>query len=157
MRKLVLVSVLIVAVSALASPKKTSKAPTHKIFTPSEIQWGDAPPSIPKGAKLAVLEGDPSKAGFFVIRIKAPDGFRIAPHWHPTRENLTIISGTFNLGMGDTLDQSKTTAMTTGSFGYLDAKMHHYATCSGETVVEVSGNGPFVINYVNPKDDPSKK
>jgi quercetin dioxygenase-like cupin family protein len=156
MRKLVPVLILITAVSAFAAAKKTSKVPTHKIVTPSEIQWGDPPPSMPKGAKIAVLSGDPSKEGFFVIRIKLVDGFRIAPHWHPTRENITVLSGTFNLGMGDTFDESKTTAMPAGTFGYMNAKMHHYASASGETDLEIMGNGPFVINYVNPKDDPSK-
>lgn len=156
MRKLAL-CLMLAALTFSASTKKSMKAPNHMVMAPSAIQWGDAPPTLPKGVKMAVLSGDPSKAGFFVIRLKGPDGYRVAAHWHPTRENLTIISGTFHLGMGDTLDTSKADAMPAGSFGYLDAKMHHYAWMEGETEVQVEGQGPFVVNYVNPKDDPSKK
>ena len=156
MRKLAL-CLMLAALTFSAATKKSMKAPVHVVMDPSAIQWGDPPPSLPKGAKLAVLEGDPSKKGFFVIRIKGPDGYRVAPHWHPTRETLTDISGTFHLGMGDTLDTSKGDAMPAGAFGYMDAKMHHYAWFEGETVIQVEGMGPFVINYVNPKDDPSKQ
>ena len=156
MRKLAL-CLMLAALTFSAAPKKSMKAPSHIVMAASAIQWGDAPPSLPKGAKLAVLEGDPSKKGFFVIRIKGPDGYRVPAHWHPTRETLTIISGTFHLGMGDTLDTSKGDAMPAGAFGYPDAKMNHYAWMEGDTEVQVEGQGPFVINYVNPKDDPSKK
>ena len=148
---------MLAALTFSASTKKSMTAPSHMVMAPSAIQWGDAPPTLPKGAKMAVLSGDPSKKGFFVLRLKAPDGYRVAAHWHPTRENLTIISGTFHLGMGDTLDTSKADAMAAGSFAYLDGKMNHYAWVEGDTVVQVEGMGPFVVNYVNPKDDPSKK
>ena len=157
MRKLALCLMLAALTLSATTKKSTTKAPVHVVMAPSAIQWGDAPPTLPKGAKVAVLEGDPSKKGFFVIRIKAPDGYRVPAHWHPTRETLTIISGTFHLGMGDTLDTSKGDAMPAGAFGYMDAKMNHYAWMEGETVTQVEGMGPFVINYVNPKDDPSKK
>ena len=81
-------------------------------------------------------------------------GYRIGPHWHPTRERITVISGTFNLGMGDTFDPAKVSA---GAFGYMNSKMHHYAWTSGDTEIEVTAMSPFVLNYVNPSDDPSKK
>jgi len=156
MRKLAL-CLMLAALTFSASTKKSMKVPNHVVIAPSAIQWGDPPPNLTKGAKIAVLEGDPSKKGFFVIRIKSPDGYRVAPHWHPTRETLTIISGTLHLGMGDTFDTSKADAMPAGAFGYMDAKMHHYAWMEGDTEVQIEGMGPFVINYVNPKDDPSKK
>ena len=129
---------------------------THIAKAASDIQWGDAPPSVPAGAKFAVLEGDPAKAGFFTIRLKTPDGYRIAPHWHPTDEHLTIISGTFHLGMGDKFDEASGTALPAGSYASTPAKMRHYAWTTGETEVQVSGMGPFQINYVNPADDPRK-
>jgi anti-sigma factor ChrR (cupin superfamily) len=86
-----------------------------------------------------------------------PDGYRIAPHWHPQRENVTVISGTFKVGMGDTFDKDKMGSFPAGSFAYLDPDMHHYAMASGEVIVQVHGSAPLQFNYVNPADDPSKK
>jgi len=129
---------------------------THA-FTPDTISWGAAPPVVRPGAKFAVLEGDPTAStGDFTVRLKMPDGFRIAPHWHPNRENVTIISGTFKVGMGDEFDPSKMKAFAAGSFAFLDPNMHHYAMASGETIVQVHGQSPLQFNYVNPDDDPSK-
>ena len=157
MRKLALVPlVFVTAVLAADSKKTTSMAPTHLVVTPEAMQWVDVPPVLPPGAKMTVLEGDPSKKGFFVIRAKMPDGYRIAPHWHPTRERITVISGTLHLAMGDTFDTSKGDAMAAGSFGYMNARMHHYAWTEGPTEIQVAAQGPFQLNYVNPKDDPSK-
>lgn len=136
--------------------KKAASKPMHKVVADSDVQWGDAPPVFPAGAKMAVLEGDPGKAGLFTVRLNVPDGYKVAPHWHPTTENLTVISGTFNLGVGDKMDESKTTAMTAGAFGSMPARMHHYAWTKGETEVQVHGMGPFRLTYVNPADDPSK-
>jgi quercetin dioxygenase-like cupin family protein len=126
-------------------------------FTPDTISWGAAPPVVRPGAQFAVLEGDPTAStGDFTIRMKMPDGYRIAPHWHPKRENVTILSGTFKVGMGDAFDASKMKAFSAGSFAFLDPDMHHYAMASGETIVQVHGQSPLQFNYVNPDDDPSK-
>jgi hypothetical protein len=114
--------------------------------------------SLPAGAQLAVLEGDPTASSAdFTVRLKLPDGYRIPPHWHPNRENATVISGNFKVGMGDTFDESKMTTLGPGSFGYLDSSMHHYVMASGEAVVQVHGMSPLQVNYINPNDDPSKK
>jgi quercetin dioxygenase-like cupin family protein len=116
------------------------------------------PAFVPPGAQLAVLEGDPTAStGDFTIRIKMPDGYRIPPHWHPKRENVTVVSGTFKVGMGDTFDETKMGGFGAGSFAYMDPSMHHYAMASGETIVQVHGMSPLAFNYVNPGDDPSKK
>jgi hypothetical protein len=150
------------AFSLSAEEKKAAKAPaaamkpTHVIMSEGDLKWGDAPPSFPAGAKMVVLQGDPGKPGMFTIRLKVPDGYKVAAHWHPTTENLTVISGTFNLGTGDKLDEKSTTAMTAGAFGSMPAKMHHYAWTKGATEVQVSAMGPFKLIYVNPADDPSK-
>jgi hypothetical protein len=158
----VLGSLWVLGSSASAQEKKSPAAkpaamkPMHVITSEGDIKWGDGPATLPAGAKMAVLQGDPGKAGMYTIRIKAPDGFKVAAHWHPTAEYLTTISGTFNIGTGDKLDETKTTPMAAGAFGSMPAKMHHFAWCKGETEVQVSGMGPFVINYVNPADDPSK-
>ncbi len=144
---------------ASAAPKKATapaKKSMHVIMNPGDIKWEDAPPTFPPGAKLAVLQGDPNKAGQFTIRFKAPDRYKVAAHWHPTTEHVTVISGTFYLGTGDKLDESKGTAMPAGAFATMPAKMHHYAWLKGETEVQVNGRGPFKLIYVNPADDPSK-
>jgi quercetin dioxygenase-like cupin family protein len=109
---------------------------------------------LPAGAKLAVLEGDPNKQGPFTIRLQMPSGYKIMPHTHPTPEKVTIISGTGFLGMGPTFDQAAAKQLDPGSFAIMPAGMQHFAFAKGETVVQISGNGPFVINYVNPADDP---
>jgi len=127
-------------------------------FTPDQVKWGPAPPFVPAGAQIAVLEGDPTAAsGDFTIRLKMPDGYKIAPHTHPNRENVTVISGTLKVGMGDQFDASKMMSFVAGSFAYLDPSMHHYAAASGETVVQIHGMSPVKFNYINPADDPSMK
>jgi len=104
------------------------------------------------------LEGDPTaSSGDFTIRLKLPNGYKVAPHWHPKRENVTVLSGTLKVGMGDTFDAGKMVAFPTGSFAYLDPDMHHYVMASGETIVQIHGMSPVQFNYVNPADDPSKK
>jgi quercetin dioxygenase-like cupin family protein len=121
-----------------------------------EIKWGDAPPVFPKGAKIAVLAGDPGKEGAFVARLKMPANYRIPPHWHSRDEDLTVVSGTFLLGEGDATDIKHAHAIKAGGFHHLPANTHHYAFARGETVVQVNGMGPFDITYVKPEDDPSK-
>lgn len=127
-------------------------------FTPNTIPWGPPPPFIAPGAQLAVLEGDPTAShGDYTVRLKMPNGYRIAPHWHPLRENVTVISGTFEVGMGDSFDETNMAAFPSGSYAFLDPDMHHYAMARGEVVVQVHGTSPLQFNYVNAADDPSKK
>jgi hypothetical protein len=142
-----------------AKPAATAPAThsTHVAIAAGDLKWGPAPPSMPPGAQIAVLDGDPSKAVPFVIRGKLPDGYRVAPHWHPTDENVTVVSGTFSVGKGDTFDNATMTALTAGGFAHMPKAMHHYAMARGETIIQVHGMGPFVVNYVNPSDDPRKK
>jgi hypothetical protein len=137
--------------------KSSAKKPVKNAFTPDAIQYGPAPAFVPPGAQLAVLEGDPMGTGAYTIRLKAPDGYKIPPHWHPKRENVTVVEGTLKVGMGDTFDESKMMSFPTGSFAFLDPSMHHYVTMNGETTVQIHGIGPVKFNYVNPADDPSKK
>lgn len=126
------------------------------IHMPADIKWEDGPASLPKGAKLAVLEGNPSKEGPFVMRVMFPDGYRLPPHTHPKPERVTVISGVFNLGMGRTFDVKNTTAMPAGTFGVWAPGMKHYVWIKRETVVQFHGIGPWVIEYVDPNDDPRK-
>jgi quercetin dioxygenase-like cupin family protein len=122
-----------------------------------EIKWGPAPPVLPAGAKIAVLSGDPAGTGLVTIRLKMPAGYKIPPHWHPTDEHVTVISGSLALGMGDVLDETHSKTLKAGGYGVAPANMHHFAWTKTGAVVQVHMMGPFKITYVNPADDPSQK
>ena len=145
----------LLAASIALSPQV--QADEMALYAPSEVKWKDGPGSLPPGAKFAVLEGDPAKEGPFLMRLWMPDGYKIQPHMHPKVERITVISGTFNLGMGDKFDQSATRAMPTGTYGFWSAGMQHFAWTKGETVLQLHGIGPWTITYVNPADDPRVK
>jgi hypothetical protein len=156
MRKKLLVASAATAI--LASCLAWSADTPGQIYTnPADIKWGDAPPVFPKGAKMAVLQGDPGKDGVFVARLMVPGNYKIAPHWHSKDEDLTIISGTFYLAEGDKLEMKHAHAIKAGGYHHLPAKTHHFAYAKGPTVVQINAMGPFDIVYLNPDDDPSKK
>lgn len=141
--------------SAETTPMSTQSTESG-FYSSTELQWKDSP-ALPAGAKVAVLEGDPSKDGMFVIRIRLPDGFQIPPHTHPKTERITILTGTFHLAMGERLDRSSAQPLTAGSYGFWPAGMKHTAWAEGETTVQLHGLGPWVIKYVNTADDPRNK
>jgi hypothetical protein len=148
---------LAVALS-LAAFCATQPSQAQNAFTPDQLKFGPAPPFPPPGAQLAVLEGDPmASSGDFTIRLKMPDRYKVAPHTHPHRENVTVLSGTLKVGMGDQFDAAKMASFAAGSFAYLDPTMHHYAAASGETVIQIHGMSPVKFNYINPADDPTPK
>lgn len=132
-------------------------ATQHLMVNPDGLKWGDAPPSLPRGARIAIVSGDPTQAGPFVIRAQVPAGYRVAPHWHPGVENLTILTGTVALGMGEQVDDVKMTTIGAGGYASLPAEMRHYFLAKSASTFQVHGMGPFVVNYVNPADDPSKQ
>jgi quercetin dioxygenase-like cupin family protein len=133
--------------------------PAHHASTHQShgLSWGAAPAVFPKGAKMAVVRGDPSKAGMFTVELSFPNGYKIPPHFHPTEETVVVKKGTFLVGMGDSLDLSKARTMKPGAKGSLPANQHHYAAAKGATVVSVTSMGPFAMTYVNPADNPEKK
>ncbi len=147
------------AVKAADEQQASSSAPDVPVVaSPSEVKWGPAPPVVPTGAQAAVLNGDPSKDGAaYTLRLKMPNGYRIGPHWHPTDENVTVISGTPGEGMGDKFDPAAGKFLKPGGFASFHKEMHHYAWAKGPTVVQVHGIGPFAFTYVNPADDPRNK
>jgi quercetin dioxygenase-like cupin family protein len=131
---------------------------SHVLVTPDAITWGPAPPALPAGAQVAVLQGDPSKAGLsFTMRAKFPDGYKVAPHWHPTDENVVVLQGTLMLGLGEKADQTATREMPVGAYGLMPKGMRHFAMAKGDTIIQIYGTGPFEINYVNAADDPRNK
>jgi quercetin dioxygenase-like cupin family protein len=129
----------------------------HVMLGPDEVKWGPAPPTLPRGAMLAVIEGKPSEPGPFTMRLKFPAGFRVAPHFHPAIEHLTVLSGTIHVGMGDTFDAGKLTPMRAGSFVVMPVGTTHFVEAREDTVIQVHGVGPWGVQSVNPADDPSKK
>jgi quercetin dioxygenase-like cupin family protein len=125
-----------------------------RLFPSAGIKWKEVPASLPKGAQIAVLEGDPTKEGPFVFRVKVPDGYRVPPHTHPKTERITVIAGTFNIGMGKKFDSQSMRSMPAGTYGYWPAGMAHFVSAKGETVLQFHGTGPWTINYIDPADDP---
>ena len=159
---LILILPLVLSLAAVAAQKKdASKKSTesatseqHVVLNPADLKWGDAPPGLPPGAKLAVLAGNPNKKGLFTVRLQTPAGYKVPPHTHPTSEHITVISGTINIGTGDKLDEAAGKELGAGGYMSMPAGMKHYAWTPAETIIQVHGMGPFVINYVNPTDDP---
>jgi quercetin dioxygenase-like cupin family protein len=146
-----------VAVAGVASTAPADTMAGHTIVPPQEIEWGPAPAVLPPGAEAAILFGDPSEEGLFVLRLKLPAGYSVAPHTHPVDEVITVISGTFALGMGETADQREAQPLPAGSFFALPPGMAHYVFVDEETVVQISTVGPWGLTYINPKDDPRQK
>ena len=136
---------------------KMGNAPNQAMLRPEQIVWKDGPPSLPAGAKVAILEGDPAKPGYFAMRLKFPDGYRVMPHTHPNVERVTIIQGKLHLGMGAKFDQSAAHALPAGSYSFMPPGMQHFAWAEGETILQLATIGPWKINYINPADDPRKK
>jgi quercetin dioxygenase-like cupin family protein len=143
--------------TTLPAPSTPGASPHAQTYTAEAIQWSPAPASLPAGAQLAVLAGDPKQSGPFTIRLRFPDGYMVAPHTHPAREHVTVISGTFAWAMGDKFDASKLQSFTEGSYLYMEPGTPHYVMAKGETVVQVNAMGPWAVNYVNPADDPRRK
>ena len=131
-------------------------ADTHVMVMPADLKWVDVP-SLPPGAKIAVIEGPMNEAVPFTVRLKLPADYKVPAHWHPAIEHVTVISGTFNMGTGDKLDQSKTTPLSAGSVAIMQPKTNHFAWTKEETIIQAHGVGPWAVNYVNPADDPRNK
>jgi anti-sigma factor ChrR (cupin superfamily) len=125
-----------------------------EVITPTELKW--KPSSVP-GLEFAVIDGDLTKPGPFAMRVKYPDGFKLAPHTHPVTERITVIQGGFSVGEGEKYDDSKLKAVPVGSFIVNTDGAPHFSMAKGETIIQIHGTGPWGIKYVNPEDDPSKK
>ena len=156
MKALGIVVLLLIGIGGFAVGQTTSSKPDHGFLLKEDLKWIDGPASLPAGSKVALMEGDPGKEGPFTLRLQLPDGFTIQPHWHPAVEHVTVISGTFNIGMGEKFDKSGGRAVSAGAFAFMPPGMRHFAWTTGETVIQLHGSGPWQINYVNPADDPRK-
>ena len=129
---------------------------THVLVPADKVQWGPAPPVLPAGAQIAVMEGNPAEKGLLTLRLRLPAHYNLPPHWHSTIERVTVLSGSLHVGMGDKLDRKASQPLKPGGFASLPAKMHHFAWTDKATVVQITLEGPFDIFYVNPADNPQK-
>jgi quercetin dioxygenase-like cupin family protein len=149
---LAMLSIMVVSLTRLSAEEMPSSE--MHLYPPTSIEWKPGPAAIPAGAKMAVLEGDPTKEGTFVVRFQFPAGYHIPAHTHPKTERVTVISGALYLATGESLDRSSAKELPAGSFGYWPAGMKHAGWSENETVIQLHGVGPWQINYVNPADDP---
>jgi quercetin dioxygenase-like cupin family protein len=140
---------------SVAAALASSAATVHA--QKAALEWGPAPASLPPGARMAIVSGNPGKPGPFTIRLSLPSGFEVPPHFHPVDEHQTLISGRIGHGMGDTVDLESVKWLRPGQSITLPANAHHYVRTRGRTLVEVSAVGPFVVTYVRPRDDPRRR
>lgn len=153
---LILISILSVVTQVQAQMVHKSNK-DHVMIKPGDIQWVDGPPSLPPGSKIAVIEGDPKAEGLFTMRIKIPANYKIMPHWHPANEHVTVVEGSFHMGLGEKYDEKAATEIPIGGFAIMNKGTRHYAFTTKESIVQLHGMGPWGINYVNPADDPRNK
>ena len=137
-------------------PASWAQSSDHQMISPGDLKWADVP-SLPPGAKIAVIEGPLNEAVPFTFRLKFPGNYQIPAHWHPAVERVTVLSGTFNMGVGDKLDTQKSMPLSPGSMMIMQPKTNHFAWTKEDVEVQLSGVGPWGITYVNPADDPRKK
>ena len=153
------VRVVALAALSIAALCQTAAAdePEHVFMSPGDMKWGDAPPALPPGGKMAVLYGDPGKPGLFIVRLRMPAHYTIPAHWHTNDEAVTLISGSTMFGLGDKFDRKSLHSVTAGSFVLAPAKHNHFVTTKSGAVVQIAANGPFDMTYVDPADDPRNK
>jgi len=153
MRRLVLVAVTVALLGALPV---LAQQPGHVVAMPDTLKWVE-PPTLP-GARLAVVQGDPSKDGLFVYRLKMPANYKVPPHLHKASENVTVLAGVFHIGLGEKFDQGSGQELPVGGFVSIPPNHAHFAWAgSQETVVQVHGVGPTDLRFVNPAADPRNK
>ena len=156
MKSMLYIAFAVIASLLVGMPSSWAQSSGHKMISPNDLKWSDIP-SLPPGAKVAVIEGPLNEAVPFTFRLKFPANYQIPAHWHPAVERVTVISGTFYMGLGDKLDMKKPMALSPGSVMIIQPKTNHFAWTKEEVVVQLNGTGPWAVTYVNPADDPRKK
>src|SRR5579863_1098243 len=147
----ILVLTSIAAMPALYASEGNTNNNGAILMKASDVMFHPAP-GFPKGAMITLIRGDLGKAEPYTIRFKLPDGFVIPSHWHTTDEEVTVLSGTLNVGMGDNVDKSQSTALTAGGYQIVPGNAHHYVWATGETVMQLDGMGPRTTTFVNPDE-----
>ena len=164
MKRLLPALLLVLLASCAVAPATTTVPPPPvavaplPVLLPPGVDWGPAPASLPPGARAAVIDGDPTRAQLFTLRLWMPNDYRIMPHTHPAFEHITVISGVFHVGMGNTFMMGGNwDELRIGAFKAIAPNMPHFAHAAGETVIQLHGMGPWQINYVNAADDPRRR
>ncbi|MCA1714511.1 MAG: cupin domain-containing protein [Gammaproteobacteria bacterium] len=156
MKPQLLLLAIALALPGLPAAAHEPDKPSHVMMSPEQMQWMDLG-ALPPGAKGTVIQGPLDMPGPFTIRVRFPANYRIPPHWHPAIEHVTVLSGTFHMGLGEKFDRNATMALTAGSVGIMAPKTAHFAWTDGATEVQLHGVGPWDIIYVDPADDPRKR
>jgi hypothetical protein len=151
-----IVQVASVAVTVTLAAGTMFAQSRHVLMPADKVQWGPAPPALPPGAQIAVLEGNPAEKGPVTLRLRFPADYNIPAHWHSMTERVTVLSGAFHVGMGDKLDRAASQTLEPGGFVSLPGSMRHFGWTTTPTIVQIDLQGPFDIFYVNPTDDPQK-
>ena len=152
----VLVTAAIVLIVMMRPKDQMEHPPQHVMVHADQLAWSDGPSAFPAGAKMAMLQGDPSREGMFTMRLKFPPNYRIAPHWHNQDEHITVLEGDFAMGMGDRFDAAELDEMKPGDFVMMEKGMRHFAYTKGGVIIQVHGRGPWTMTYVDPADDPNQ-
>lgn len=148
------IAIVVAGALACGGAARGGAVEPHRVFLPQDIKWEAAPSALPGGAEMAVLYGDPTREGDFVVRIKAPKGYRVPPHTHPKAELVTIVSGAFSFGRGQAADRASVEKLPAGSFLSMPAGVLHYVFVDEDSVLQINASGPWKIDYYDPKDDP---
>jgi len=151
--------VIIIGLTACEKQEKAEHVMTpnqsaHVMITDAELTWVDGPSSLPDGATMVVLEGDPTKAGLFTLRFKLPANYKVPPHFHPAEEHVTVLSGSFSMGLGENFDESALKELPVAGFAVMPTGVRHFAWSKDGATIQLHGMGPWAITYVNPADDP---
>lgn len=151
-------SMIFTSGSAMAQGKAGAMPKDHVMLKSQELKWMEGPESLPPGARIAVLEGDPAKAGPFTVRLIFPPNYVVMPHYHPQIEHVTVMEGEMFMGHGDKYDQATGTKLEVGGFAVMPAKFNHFAfTKDRQAVIQLHGMGPFEITYLDQANDPRKQ
>jgi len=148
-------SAIFAVASVAAPPAPAQPHGDHVMVEPGDLKWSEVP-SLPPGARIAVIQGPMNEAKPFTVRLKFPANYKIPAHSHPAIEHVTVLSGVFHMGTGDKLDPKQTKPLAAGSVAIMQPGTNHFAWTRSETVVQLHGIGPWGVNYVNPADDPRK-
>lgn len=153
-----LIAAVLAGLTALVTTRISADEPggAHLVLPADEVEWREGPPSLPPGAQMAIVEGDPTKAGLSLWRLRLPAGYRVAPHTHPVAERVTVLSGALRVGAGERFDPARTTLLTPGGHFRMPPRHAHYVVADEETVLQLTTEGPWGIIYVNPDDDPRR-
>ncbi|MCI0532210.1 MAG: cupin domain-containing protein [candidate division Zixibacteria bacterium] len=149
--------VAFLAIVTLGGEEKGAKDNAHRdhiMIGGADISWSEGPISLPAGAKYSIMEGDPSQPGLFTMRITVPANYKVPAHWHPADEHVTVIAGSFSMGLGEKFDQSALKELKVGGFAVMPTGVRHFAWSKDGATIQLHGMGPWGINYVNSDDDP---